>query len=247
MHEHRSSNLAYHLTRIVANLIMRVVYLRVSCGVSNVPRTGPVLLVANHQSNLDPPLIAGEIHWRRLEYMAKAELFKTSWFGRFIGGLGAVPVRDDGGSNTAVIRTMLRRLNEGAAVLVFPEGSRTEDGALQSFQPGVALLIKRSKCPVVPVAVEGCFEAWPRSRSRPVLRGVRVGVAFGESISHEALMADGAEAAMVRLAEAVDTLRLDLRATLRLRTGGRFPPAGPGDGPRLEQPAQSGRRREQDD
>lgn len=247
MHEHRSSNLTYHLTRIVLNLVLRVVYRRVSCGVSNVPRTGPVLLVANHQSNLDPPLIAGQIHWRRLEYMAKAELFKSSWFGRFIGGLGAVPVKSDGGSNTAVIRTMLRRLNEGAAVLVFPEGARTEDGAMQPFQLGVALLIKRSKCPVVPVAVEGCFQAWPRSHRRPVLRGVRVGVSFGEPISHEALMADGAEAALDRLADAVDTLRLDLRARLRRRTRGRFPPSGPGDGSRLQQPAQPGRRREQDD
>ena len=245
--DRQSSNFFYHLTSGLFNIAFMILFRRICRNVDRVPKEGPALIVANHQSNLDPPLIAGPIRHRRLEYMAKEELFQSSWFGRIIGGFGAVPVKGDGDANTAVIRVMLRRLEQGRVVLVFPEGSRTQDGAMQPFKRGVALLVKRSRCPVVPVGIEGSFDSWPRSRSRPFLWGKRMGVSFGHPIPHDDLMARGPEAALDRLADEIDALRLELRQDLRKKTRGRLPMPGPGDAPRSEQTTQTSGADEQHD
>jgi 1-acyl-sn-glycerol-3-phosphate acyltransferase len=226
----RSNALVYHAARILIGLFMSVLFRRFMLHRKNVPATGAVLLVANHQSMLDPPLIGTCVSQRRVEYLAKASLF-GSLFGRIIGALGAVPVREDGKSDTAAIKEILRRLDAGHAVLVFPEGERTRDGAMHTFKRGAALLVKRSKCPVIAIGIDGCYDAWPRDRSKPRLWGARIGASCGELIAHDELMQDGTEAALSRLFNEVDQLRLEARAELRRRTRGRFPPPGPGDGP----------------
>ena len=108
---------------------------------------------------------------------------------------------------------------------------------MHEFKRGVAVVVKRAKCPVQPVAVEGCFDAWPRGRNFPKLRGIRIAVAFGAPIPHEDLMRDGPDTALERLAREVDRLRLELRAELRRVTKGRYPPPGLGDGPIAPAPA----------
>ena len=228
--EDRSNVVVYHLARIVTDLCLRVLFRRFMMNRKNVPKTGAVLLVSNHQSMLDPPLIGGCVSQRRIEYLAKASLF-NSFFGRIIGALGAVPVREDGESDTAAIREILRRLSAGHAVLVFPEGERTVDGAMHEFKRGVALLVKRSNCPVLPIGIDGCFDAWPRDQARPRLWGKRIGACCGELITHDELMVDGAAAALGRLSAEVDGLRLKVRQELRRRSKGRVPAPGLGDAP----------------
>lgn len=228
--EDRSNVVVYHAARIVISLSLRVLFRRFMMNRKNVPKRGAVLLVANHQSMLDPPLIGGCVSHRRVEYLAKASLFKTS-LGRIFGALGAVPVREDGQSDTAAIREILRRLDAGHAVLVFPEGERTTDGAMHEFKRGVTLLVKRSKCPVIPIGIDGCFDAWPRDEARPGFWGKRIGACCGELITHDELMADGSAAALVRLAAEVNRLRLKVRQELRRRSKGRVPAPGLGDDP----------------
>ena len=109
---------------------------------------------------------------------------------------------------------MLRRLEGGRAVLIFPEGSRTTDGRVAPFKRGVAVLVKRSRCPVVPVALEGAYEAWPRSRRLPRWLGHRVAVMYGRPIPHDELMHGGADAALLRLHDEVEAMRLALRERL---------------------------------
>lgn len=231
--EDRSNVVVYHAARIVISLSLRVLFRRFMLNRLNVPKRGAVLLVANHQSMLDPPLIGGCVSHRRVEYLAKASLFKT-FLGRIFGALGAVPVREDGESDTAAIREILRRLNNGQAVLVFPEGERTTDGAMHEFKRGVAVLVKRAKCPVLPIGIDGCFDAWPREKARPGLWGKRIGACCGELIPHDEFMADGTAAALERLFHEVDRLRLEVRQVLRRRSNGRVPAAGLGDFPMLE-------------
>lgn len=128
-------------------------------GKSRVPLTGPVLLVANHQSNLDPVLV-GVACPRQLKYLARIGLFFFP-LNLWIRALGAVPIDRERGA-LAGIRTTLELLKQDNAVLVFPEGSRTSDGKLQPMLPGFCLLARRSKATIVPVGLDGAFQALPR-------------------------------------------------------------------------------------
>jgi 1-acyl-sn-glycerol-3-phosphate acyltransferase len=168
-----------------------------------------VIIAANHESHLDPPLI-GCGPRRPMCFVARVGLFSFRPLGWLISALNAIPIRQ-GEADTAAIRAVLGALEAGRPVLIFPEGSRTFDGGLQPFARGITVLLKRSKCPVVPAAVAGCFEAWPRTRSFPFLRGRRVAVVFGAAIGHDELMKDGPDAALALLRERIEGLRLQAR------------------------------------
>lgn len=199
-------------------------------GGRNVPTAGPVLLVANHQSYLDPPLIGMGIWQRQLHYVARQGLFNVRGLGCIIRWLNAIPIPEDG-PNLSAVKEILRRLKAGHAVLIFPEGSRSRDGSMQAFKRGTAVLVERAGCPVVPVALEGAYDTWPRTARRPTCFQGRIGVKYGQVITHEDLMKDGADAGLDRLATIIESMRLELRDELRVRSRGRFPPTGPGDRP----------------
>jgi 1-acyl-sn-glycerol-3-phosphate acyltransferase len=129
-------------------------------GAHRVPQEGGVLLVSNHQSYLDPVLVGVRLR-RPLSYLAKSELFKFPPFAWFIRSLGAFPVKQGSGDIGAMKET-IARLQDGHALNIFPEGSRTETGELMPMEKGVALVIRKAKVPVVPVVIDGSFEAWPK-------------------------------------------------------------------------------------
>lgn len=135
-------------------------------GGHNIPRAGPALLIANHQSFLDPPLI-GLASPRHLRFLARKTLFRNRLFGWLIGSLNAVPIDQEGFAKEG-LKTILRQLEAGEAVLVFPEGARTADGQLTELRPGIHLLIKRVKAPIVPIGIAGAHAAWPSCRPLPV-------------------------------------------------------------------------------
>jgi 1-acyl-sn-glycerol-3-phosphate acyltransferase len=135
-------------------------------GMRNVPPSGPALLIANHQSFLDPDLV-GLAARRHLCYLARKSLFRNKLFIWLIRSFGAVPI-DQEGIGIDGIRDILEQLQAGRAVLVFPEGNRTHDGQMQPLRPGVSLLIKKAQAPVVPVGIAGAYDAWPRWRPLPI-------------------------------------------------------------------------------
>jgi 1-acyl-sn-glycerol-3-phosphate acyltransferase len=229
-----SSSLAalcfYEFVAGVIRLLTRLFYRAEAIDPHHVPQSGPVLLAANHQSFLDPPLIGIRVRHRHLNFIARAGLFKFKPFGAIIGALNALPINDEGGDLGAIKET-LTRLQQGRAILIFPEGSRCNDGAVDAFKRGVALLVKKAKCPVVPVAIEGAFDAWPNSRALPRLFGCRVYVKFGPPIAYDDLMAHGAEAALETLRVRIDAMRRELRHRMRTETGGSFPARSKGDEP----------------
>lgn len=151
--------LAWTLCRIVATCFFD---LKVWGG-HNVPRRGGVLIVSNHQSYLDPVLIGVRAE-RSLSYMAKSELFENRFFAWLIRGLGAFPVRQ-GAGDVGAMKQSIARVQAGHALNVFPEGSRTEDGEIAPMEKGVGLVIRRAKVPVVPAAIHGSWDAWPKGRS----------------------------------------------------------------------------------
>jgi 1-acyl-sn-glycerol-3-phosphate acyltransferase len=165
----------YDVAKPIAVALMRAMWRLEGRGMEHVPGTGPVLLIANHSSVLDPPFVGG-VAPRQLSFLAKAELFGVPGFGRLIRALNARPVRREG-ADAGALRAALRVLEQGGALLVFPEGTRGVEGRLREPKPGAALLAVLSGAPVVPVLIGGSGAAWPRGRALP--RPAKVVVTFG--------------------------------------------------------------------
>jgi 1-acyl-sn-glycerol-3-phosphate acyltransferase len=182
-------------------------------GVQHVPLTGATLLVANHQSFLDP--IVGGLPLSRRRFVALAR--KTLWDSRCVGWLitrlNAIPVDqngvDGGGGDLKAMRACLDVLGRGDALVIYPEGARTLTGEVQRFHTGSMLLVKRAKPTVVPVAIEGAFEAWPRLRRFPRPTG-RIGVMFGEPIPAEELVKLKPDDALAQLRDRIEQMRQDI-------------------------------------
>jgi 1-acyl-sn-glycerol-3-phosphate acyltransferase len=168
----------YRLLQRLLQLLGVVVY-RVRCsGWHNIPAEGGVLVVSNHQSHLDPPLV-GISCPRQMNYMARETLFRFAPFGWLIHSVGAFPL-DREGVGLSGIKEALKRLKRGEMVLIFPEGTRTRDGEIARFRPGFTTLAVRSKAAILPVAIDGAFEAYPRWRKWPGPGRIRV--RFGKPI-----------------------------------------------------------------
>jgi 1-acyl-sn-glycerol-3-phosphate acyltransferase len=172
--------------------------------VMNIPREGPVLLIANHQSFYDPPAIGGGIRHRHSDFLARASLFKFKPFGWLISTLNSTPIRQ-GSGDAGAMKATIEKMHNGRMMLVFPEGSRTPDGELQTFQRGIAVLLKRAHCQVVPVGIAGAYEAWPRRNKLPIPFRDKIVVCYGEPMSSDELMAQGTD-------EAIERLKVEVRA-----------------------------------
>lgn len=134
-----------------------------SVGEKNVPMEGGIIVAPNHLSHLDPPSVACGMK-RQLTFMAKEELFRGI-FGKIIRSLGAFPVRR-GETDTESIRKSIEFLNEGRALLVFPEGTRGDGKHLLPINRGVAMLAKRTGVPVVPVGIVGSHLILPKGQKK---------------------------------------------------------------------------------
>jgi 1-acyl-sn-glycerol-3-phosphate acyltransferase len=146
-------------------------------GAENLITEGPVLVAANHQSFLDPPLI-GNLYKDEMVYLARKSLFTgiTRWL---YGQWNAIPVDQDR-PDMASLKTIIRRLKEGRRVLIFPEGSRTLDGSLGEAAPGIGLIAVKSGAPIQPVRISGARDALPRGSAR--IRFARITVSVGPAI-----------------------------------------------------------------
>jgi len=151
-----------------------------SVGGKNVPRKGPTIIAPYHVSHLEPPAVACATN-RPLRFMAKEELFRNKLFGKFIASLGAFPVKR-GEGDTEAIRLAIAALQNGEAVLIFPEGQRGDGEHLQPVNRGVAMLAKRTGAKVVPVGIVGTHIAWPRGSK---LKRHRITVAYGEPFTYD--------------------------------------------------------------
>lgn len=149
-------------------------------GLENVPLSGPLIVSPNHVSHLDPPVTACTMP-RPITFMAKAELFDHKLFGWLIRSLGSFPVRR-GEGDTEAIRTALKLLEQGKAVLMFPEGTRGDGVRLLPFNKGVAMIAKRSGAKVLPVGISGTHRKFPKG-GKP--RWGKVTVAYGKPFTFE--------------------------------------------------------------
>lgn len=164
-------------------------------GVEHVPMDGPVILAANHESLVDPPLV-GAACGRVISYLARESLFRNPIFGGVLRRVGAVPVDRDGASGKG-LKTILERLQSGEGIILFPEGTRSVDGRLQAGRAGVGLVVLKSSAPVIPVRV-WTHEAYGRQHRIPRPRRVAVRYGVPLDMRREREEAVGAERARVK-------------------------------------------------
>ncbi|MFZ0827675.1 MAG: lysophospholipid acyltransferase family protein [Verrucomicrobiia bacterium] len=162
-----------------------------------VPPTGPVILASNHASFLDPPLVGSGLR-RPINYLARESLFRFPGIGALLRSWNSVPVDRDGGG-AAGLKTILDRLLAGGGIILFPEGTRTSDGNLQSARSGIGLVVIKSAAPVVPVRTFGTFEAYGRHVTFP--RPRPVAVKYGRPMNFETLRAEAKHCPKARLKE----------------------------------------------
>ena len=197
----------YRVLKPIAVALMRLVFRLEVQGREHIPATGPVLIVSNHVSLLDPPIVGGAAP-RELYFLAKEELFRVPLLGRLIRGLNSRPVKRDGSDGRA-LKTALKLLAEDRALLLFPEGTRGTEGRLGEGKPGAGMLAVMSGAPVVPAYVSGSGRALPPGRTLP--RPSRVRVRFGPPLHFKAA---GSDRRKERYREATDEM---MRAIAQLR------------------------------
>jgi 1-acyl-sn-glycerol-3-phosphate acyltransferase len=152
--------------RVVARLFTRV---EIVGDLAAFPRTGAVLIAANHASNADPVLIGGFLNTRLgrpINWMGKREVFDwpfVSWLARH-GGVHPV---DRGSADVEAFRTAMRILDDGNILAVFPEGTRSPDGRLQAAKDGAAVLAARSGATIVPIGLGESDRLWPKGHGFP--------------------------------------------------------------------------------
>lgn len=146
-----------------------------SHGLDNIPRQGPLIVVANHASDFDPPLLSCCMR-RPVSYMAKEELFRVPGLGQAIRWYGAYPVKR-GSPDRSAIRAALTQLDQGWAIGIFLSGTRTPDGRIPSAKLGAAMVAAKAQVPLLPVSLWGTHRIMPKGNilPRPVPITVRVG------------------------------------------------------------------------
>lgn len=146
-------------------------------GRRNVPRRGPLLILANHCSNSDPVIV----QWacpRLAHFMARTQLFDMPRIGDFMRWWKAFPVLQSS-ADTGALKTALQLLEEGRCVVVFPEGQLSPDGSLIELLPGVALIARKSGAPVVCCGLRGTEKVMPNPDTRLRWSGHRIVARFG--------------------------------------------------------------------
>lgn len=173
-------------------------------GLELVPTEGPVIYMGNHQGNFDILALTRAIP-RLFSWVAKEELFKVPVFGAAMRRAGYIPLdRSDGRKALKSMNHAAQRIASGASVVIFPEGTRTKDGALLPFKRGAFMLAARAGVPIVPFTINGSRDINPRNRIE--LRPGTIRVTFGAPI----------EVAGVPEAELLEQVRAAIAANLEV-------------------------------
>ena len=172
---------SFVLSKLVSSVFVGLFFRLRAYGITNLPKQGGALLLSNHQSFLDPLLVGCPVP-RPTFYMARDTLFRNPVFRAILWTVNAFPLTR-GRPDRQAIRAAIGRLAAGELLVMFPEGTRTTDGTVGPFLPGVALLARRAAEWVVPTVIDGAFEIWPKGTPLPVIGNITV--AYCKPISKE--------------------------------------------------------------
>ena len=203
-------NFSYRCGWLFFRLVFAILFRCRYIGANHVPKTGGVILAANHASYLDPPLVGAGLD-RDINYLARQSLFRLPLIGRLLRSWNSVPVDREGGGARG-LRNILDRLLKGGGIILFPEGTRSRDGKLQPARSGIGLVVAKSDAPVVPVRVFGTFEAYGRNIKFP--RPKRVAVTYGAPMHFEKLRAEAKNCSKDRLKEIYQEIADEIMAAI---------------------------------
>jgi 1-acyl-sn-glycerol-3-phosphate acyltransferase len=178
--------LMYTLSRGALELAVRIFFKLKITGHENFPPP-PFIVVANHTSLMDPPIVGAACKKYLVNFMVKQELFEMPVIRHWSKSVECIPVKR-GDNSIRGIRESLRRLKQGKIVGIFPEGTRSSDGSLREAKMGTGFLIASAKVPVVPIYVFGTAEAFPKGK--PIKPWSKVGAVIGKVITPEDLKLD---------------------------------------------------------
>lgn len=142
----------WHISRCLVTSLSRF-WLNVKFeGCENIPKTGPVILVSNHISHLDPPLIGCALCGRYAAFIAKEELFEQPFLKWWMRAIKQISIKRGSGGKEA-LDMGLNYLKAGEIVILFPEGTRSETGRVSNFKSGASILAMRSAAPILPCGI----------------------------------------------------------------------------------------------
>lgn len=153
-------------------------------GTEHLPKSGPFLIASNHASHLDPPMVGVHVP-RQMSFFARKTLWAGGVASWWLDGVGTIPVDRDGGQDVAALKRVLRALAAGRVMILFPEGTRSPDGQLQTPKPGIGFIVCKTQVPVVPARIFGSFEAFGKGARFPRL-GTPLDVVYGPPIAPSA-------------------------------------------------------------
>jgi 1-acyl-sn-glycerol-3-phosphate acyltransferase len=169
-------NLVYWISQRIFRNLGRAFFDLTVLGADNADFDGPALIAANHVSYVDPPLI-GSVMREPIHFMARKSLVKHALVGWLFRNWQVILVDRDK-PDPSTLKAIFRALEAGGKVIVFPEGTRSLDGQIQSAEAGIGMMVSRAKVPVLPVRIFGAHEALPRDRMLP--RRAKIVVSFGK-------------------------------------------------------------------
>lgn len=166
----------YGLCHYLLHNIYHICFRGEVAGIENLPKDGGFIIAANHLSHLDPPMIGSNVP-RQMSFFARKTLWKPGLGAWWMDAVGCIPVDRDGGSDIQAMKRVLRALAENKVLILFPEGTRSPDGNMQTPKAGVGFMACRTDALVVPVRIFGSFEAV--GRSGPLRLGTAVDIVYG--------------------------------------------------------------------
>ncbi len=175
------------------------------------PTTGSALYICNHQSYLDPAIMCLSLK-RPMNFMAREELFRVPIFGAWIASVKAFPVKR-GSADVGALKEALRRLRAGGQLVVFPEGTRTRDGTIGPFAPGVSMLARRAAEWTIPTVIVGAFEAWPRTQPLFSILS-QIVVVYGKPLHRREAQQMQADEFLAAIREKMIAIQTDIRKRL---------------------------------
>jgi len=168
----------YSILRALANLIFKLLFRFKVTGRENLPKSGGFILASNHASYLDP-IAVGIASFRKLNYMARHDLFFHPWFSWLLTHINVFAVRRNT-ADVAALKEAMRRVKNGEALLLFPEGRRMVNGGSVDPEAGIGFLAAKLDVPVIPVFVKGTEKALPKGAK--FIRPAKVSVQIGKQI-----------------------------------------------------------------
>jgi 1-acyl-sn-glycerol-3-phosphate acyltransferase len=170
----------YGISHAALDIVAGICFRGDITGTENLPSSGGFLLAANHASFLDPPLVGLPVS-QQVCFFARKTLWKPGIASWWLDTVGCIPVDRDGASDIGAIKRVLQAVARGRVIILFPEGTRSSDGRLQTPKPGVGLIACRTGAPVVPARLFGSRDAFGRGGG--IRLGTPVSITYGRPLA----------------------------------------------------------------